>query len=164
LTSGSKAVRVEETLDSGVIISALEIIEAGFRIVVVAPVAQGVLGGDGGVIALGRGDAEEIAPGIVGILRDGLVGAVKQLHHVALTVDHIVIGIIAGLGLVIIPPHGQRMSGFVVGEVQAAHKCARAGVGHVVPDDPAVLGHILMPFIPVAHWCAPLQGISRLSF
>ena len=140
----SNEISVEETPEGGVIISALEVIEAGFGVVVVAAVAEGVQVCDGEVLALGFGDAEDIAPGVVGIFRDSLVGTVEDFHHIALAVDHIVIGTVGSLGLVQIATHGQRVAGFVVGEVQAADISTRAGIRHIVPDNTAILRHILM--------------------
>ena len=71
LTRAAIAVGVQESPDDGVIISALQVIEAVFAVAVVAPVAQGVEVGDGQVAKLGAGDTQEIAPGVVGILRHG---------------------------------------------------------------------------------------------
>ena len=67
----------------------MQIVEPGLGVAVVAPVAEGVLGGDGGVVALGGGGGEDIAVDIVGVFRHGFIGTVEQLHHVALAVDHI---------------------------------------------------------------------------
>ena len=49
---------------AGVVISALEIVEAGFGVVVIAPVAQGI---DAGHCA---GAGEQITPCVVGVLRN----------------------------------------------------------------------------------------------
>ena len=69
----------------------------------------------------------------------------QKLDDVSLGVQHVVVGIIIRLGLVVVPPHQEGMSGFVIDEIQ--HILERAGgvVRHLVPDDPAVLGHVLMP-------------------
>ena len=50
----------------GIIVSALEIVEAGFVVVDIAPVAQGVVGAQGA--GHGTGGAEDVAPGTLGIL------------------------------------------------------------------------------------------------
>ena len=62
LTSGGEGISVQESSHDGVIISALQVIEAGFAVAVVAPVAQGVELGDGQVAKLCAGDALEVAP------------------------------------------------------------------------------------------------------
>ena len=49
LTGAGVAVGVEEALDDGVIVSALEIIEAGLGVVVVSAVAQGIPASDSAV-------------------------------------------------------------------------------------------------------------------
>ena len=126
LTRAAIAVGVQESPDDGVIISALQVIEAGFAVAVVTPVAQGVEVGDGQVAKLGAGDAQDVAPGVVGILRHGFIGAVHQLDHVALGVEDVVIGGVIVLGLVEVAPHGQGMAGFVVGELcPGRHKPSR---------------------------------------
>ena len=50
----------------GVVVAALEVVEAGFSVVDIAPVAQGVVGAQGA--GHGTGGAENVAPGILGIL------------------------------------------------------------------------------------------------
>ena len=49
LTSGGEGISVQKSPDDGVVISALQVIETGFAVAVVAPVAQGVEVGDGQV-------------------------------------------------------------------------------------------------------------------
>ena len=52
---------------------------------------------------MGGRNAEDIAPGVVGVFRHGCIRAVEQLDHVALAVDHVVVGIVGDLGRVFIP-------------------------------------------------------------
>ena len=104
LAGAAVGVCVEEAADGGVIVAGLQVIEARFGIAIVTPVAKGVLGSDGGVVALGGRDGENIAPGVVGIFRHGCIRAVEQFDHVALAVDHVVVGIVGDLGRVFIPP------------------------------------------------------------
>ena len=66
MSCGDESIRIEESADLGIIVSALEIVEAGFGVVDVAPVAQGVVGTQGA--GHGTGGAEDVAPGILGIL------------------------------------------------------------------------------------------------
>ena len=55
------AVRIDESPDCGVIVAGLEVIEAAFRIVVVASVTEGVfLGQD-------TGGSQDLAVGVIGI-------------------------------------------------------------------------------------------------
>ena len=75
LTCGSVAIRVNKAVHCRVIIAALQIIEAGFYVIVIPTVAQGVPVGQGragGLLihqagAVAVGNANELAPGIVGI-------------------------------------------------------------------------------------------------
>ena len=154
LAGGSEGIAVQESPDDGVIISALQVIETGFGIAVVTSVAQGVEVGDGQVAKLCAGDTQDVAPGVVGILRHGFIGAVHQLDHVALGVENIVIGGVIVLGLVEVAPHGQGVAGFVVGEVQHILEGSRGGVCHLIPHDLAVLGDVLMP-LPICELHAP---------
>ena len=75
LASGSQTIRIDESSQSGVVVAALQIVEAGFHVEVVAAIAQGVELGDmriGNGVALAVGGAQRLAPGIVGILGDGV--------------------------------------------------------------------------------------------
>ena len=87
MASGGQTIRIDESSQSGIIITALEIIEAGFHVEVVTTIAQGVeLGnmsiGDG--VALAVGGAQRLAPGIVGILGNGdqiIYSSAKSMLH-----------------------------------------------------------------------------------
>ena len=68
------------------IVSGLQVIEAGFGIVVIATVADGVQ-----VCEL-AGLGENCAVGIVSIAGHGLAGGIDQMHHVALQVQDVVVG------------------------------------------------------------------------
>ena len=133
-------VRIDEPLHNRVVISALQVIEPGFGVVVVAAVAEGVQ------ICVVAGFGQHIAPGVVGILGIDSVLAtlVFELHHIALGIEHIMEGVVAGDGGIIVTPHGEGSAGFVIEEVQAADKGTRAGIRHIVPDNTTVLRHILM--------------------
>ena len=72
LAGAGVGVRVNEALQLGVVVPALEIVEAGVVILVIAPVAEGVHEGDevGGrgvsnQIAVGIPDCRDLAPGVV---------------------------------------------------------------------------------------------------
>ena len=135
---------VEEALDDWVVISGLQVIEAGLRVVVVPAIAQGV------DVREAAGGGEDVAPGVVGILCHRCVLAVQKLDHVALGVQHVVIGVVARLRLVVVPPHQEGMAGFVIDEIQRVLEYgifSRVAVQPVdgFSHDPAVLGHVLMP-------------------
>ena len=66
-------------------------------------------------------------------------------------------GIVAGERGIVVAPHGEGSAGIVIEEVQAADKGPGAGVGYVVPDDAAVLGHVFMPFV-IGNLYAPHAG------
>ena len=87
---------VDESSQSGVVVAALEIIEAGFHVEVVAAIAQGVELGDMGIgdgVALAVGGAQRLAPSIVGILGNGdqiIYSSAKSMLH---ELDHIALQI-----------------------------------------------------------------------
>ena len=141
LAGAAVGVGVEEALDDWVVISALQIVEPGFGIAVVAPVAQRI------DVCDGAGLGEHIAPGVVAILGVDLVlfALVVKLHHVTLCVEHVMEGIVAGERGIVVAPHGEGSAVLVVEEVQTADKGPGAGVGHIVADYLAILGDIFMP-------------------
>ena len=96
LASGGQTIRIDESSQSGIIITALEIIEAGFHVEVVTTIAQGVeLGnmsiGDG--VALAVGGAQGLAPGIVGILGNRVQGIDPTIADMLHELDHIALQI-----------------------------------------------------------------------
>ena len=76
MTSGGIGIRVDESTDCGIVVTALEVIEPSLSVVIIATVAQRVhfchdFGvGDGGVGDVGAGD-DEIVVG-VGVTERGL--------------------------------------------------------------------------------------------
>ena len=54
-------------------------------------------------------------------------------------------GIVAGERGIVVAPHGKGSAALVIEEVQAADKGPGAGVGHIVADNLAVLGHVFVP-------------------
>ena len=90
-----KYVGVEEAVVCRVVVAALQIIEAGFVIVVVATVTEGVQVGEGGAgglfvenaVTVAVGDAGQLAPGVVGVcgvgsLRVAYGGTIRILHRI----------------------------------------------------------------------------------
>ena len=65
LPSRCYGVGVYESADCGVIVSALEVVQAGFGVVDIAAVAQGVMGAEGGGQVAGGGKGS--APCVVGV-------------------------------------------------------------------------------------------------
>ena len=78
LSGRGQAVGVDEAVGYGVIISALEIIEAGFGVVVVAPVAEGI------DLCHGAGGVGELTPGVVGVAGNQGSAFVEQTKNVTL--------------------------------------------------------------------------------
>ena len=138
LSRATVGIRIQETLNYGVVISALQIVEPGFGIAVVAPVAQRI------DVCDGAGLGEHVAPGVVGILGVDRAALVVELDHVTLCVEDVMEGIVAGERGIIVTPHGEGSAALVIEEVQAADKGAGIGVRHIVPDNPPILGHVLM--------------------
>ena len=87
----SKAIRIDEPTDAGVVISALEVVEPGFCVVVVAAVADGVDFADG--VLVGSGDGQDIAPGIVLVLAEGCAQIADDADDIPLLVQDVVIAI-----------------------------------------------------------------------
>ena len=96
LAGACETIGVDESSQSGVVVAALEIIEAGFHVEVVTTIAQGVELGDMGIgygISLAVGGAQRLAPGIVGILGNGdqiIYSSAKSMLH---ELDHIALQI-----------------------------------------------------------------------
>ena len=130
LAGGSIGVRVNKPLQRRVIVSGLEIVEAGVVILVVAPVAEGVHEGDevgsrgiGDQSAVSIPDCRDLAPGVVLIggydLRPGAVGVpLVKANNVALQVFGVIVNV-GERGLAAVPeadPH--RAAVLVVLELQ----------------------------------------------
>ena len=68
LPSRNIGIRIDEPADFGVVVSALEVVEASFTVIHIAPVAEGVILGQGEAHGFGRGGgSEDIAPSVVGV-------------------------------------------------------------------------------------------------
>ena len=85
MSGGGEAVRVEEAAQLRIVIPALEVIQSRLGVVVVAAVADGVGGGQG------AGGAEDLAPGVVAVLRRRVPAGVQEHHHIALQVCDVVV-------------------------------------------------------------------------
>ena len=78
-----KLIRIDETADAGIVVTALQVVEPGFSVVVLATVANGIDSSHGAV------GINHIAPGIVAILCDGCTGAVDDPDNITLLVQNI---------------------------------------------------------------------------
>ena len=83
LARRSKGIRIDESADGGIVVTALEVVEPGFSVVVVATVADGINSSHGAA------GINHIAPGIVAILRNSCASAVDNPDDIALLVQHI---------------------------------------------------------------------------
>ena len=84
-------IRIDKAPGHGVVVTGVQVVEAGFLVKVVAAVAQGVdVGNVAGVprdvVALPVGDGENIAPGVVGIFCRQVAVFVRQPDDVPLQV------------------------------------------------------------------------------
>ena len=82
--TGYRIIRVDKAADSGVIIPALEIVQACFSVVEVPAVAEGVEIAQ--CVGHGAGGGQRIAPCVIGVRHHLRAAAVDQLGHVALRV------------------------------------------------------------------------------
>ena len=88
-------IRINKPPDLGIIIPALQVIEPGLGVVVVAAVAQGVqigdmrCGRDRGAARICHG--EELAPGVVGVIRHDRAAGIQERYHVTLQVQQVVV-------------------------------------------------------------------------
>ena len=105
LSSGCVFVRIDEAADQGVIIAGLEVIEAGFGIVVIAAIAQGVDCGHG------AGGGIYLAVGVVGIGSYPGSGRIDKVHDITLEIGDVVVGR-SVIG------QGEGIAAGIVGEVQ----------------------------------------------
>ena len=87
MAGGDKCIGVYEAAGAGVIVAGLEVIEAGFGVVDIAAVAQGVGFAEG--CRHGAGGISNIAPGIVGIFHHDSAAAVHDGKNIALEVGYI---------------------------------------------------------------------------
>ena len=116
--TGYRIIRVDKAADSGVIIPALEIVQACFSVVEVPAVAEGVQLAQR--VRHGAGGGQRIAPRVIGVRHHLCAAGVDQPGHVALRVLQVeVFRAIIGDG------HGTDL---VVGEVQGRIASGRVNV------------------------------------
>ena len=119
------AIGTNKPAHPGIIVPGLEVIEAGFLIIDVSPVPEGVLLAEG--VGQGAGAGEGIAPGVIGVFDHDLAGIVGDGDDVALSIVKIeVLGAVEanGHGLAV----GVAADGHAVGTVEDVDKLA-LGIG-----------------------------------
>ena len=93
----NKAIRIYKAAYFGVIIARLEVIQAGFRIVVVTTVAEGVLGAYRVCSCVIY--RKNFALCVVGVGYDELAGGcISQCHHITLNIVQVIVEIITSVG------------------------------------------------------------------
>ena len=97
LAGGGVGVSIDESTDSGIVISALEIIEPGLGIVVIAAVAEGV------DICVGAGGLDGIAVGIVLVVGRSISVDIHQPNYIALQVRNVVVNSVVITGCIALP-------------------------------------------------------------
>ena len=107
LTGGDVDICVDKASGLGVIVAGLEVVERGFGVVNITPVAERVLSSQGARERAGAGKL--LAPAIVSIFYYGVVAAVNQADDVALPIADIVV-----IGAVVV--HGDHVAVCVVAE------------------------------------------------
>ena len=107
LTGGDVDICVDKASGLGVIVAGLEVVERGFGVVNITPVAERVLCAQGARERAGAGKL--LAPAIVSIFYYGVVAAVNQADDVALPIADIVV-----IGAVVV--HGDHVAVCVVAE------------------------------------------------
>ena len=85
LTGGRITIRIDESANLGVIITALEIVEAGFGVVIVATVTQGV------DLSHCTRSVNYLAVGVIVIGSYLRARSINQIHHVTLKVGNVII-------------------------------------------------------------------------
>ena len=84
-------IRTEEPADVGVVVSGVEVVPAGFHVVVISPVSERIDVGDvgcigGHIVARAIGYLPVVSPSVVHILRDKGTCRVADAHNIPLQV------------------------------------------------------------------------------
>ena len=111
-------IRVDEPAVGEVVVPALEVVEAGLGVVVIAAVAQGVEVGDAGGIGEDFRTAvihRAVAPGVIVVGCSDLAVRVQQRNDVALRIEDVVI---ERRGRAVVIDHGERLVAIVVDKLK----------------------------------------------
>lgn len=131
---GGEGVGVNEPADGRVIVAALEVVEAGLGIVVIAAVAQGVEVADRCVAVVVH---RAITPGIIVVGRSEFAARIEDGGHVALHIEDVVVELRC---LAVLVDHGEGLAAVVVDKLKRfavpllAHDLAgerRVGIGRI---------------------------------
>ena len=115
---GSEGVRVNEPAVGKVVVPALEIVEAGLGVIVIAAVAQGVEVGDAGGIGEDFRTAvihRAVAPGVIVVGRSEFAARIEDGGHIALRVEDVVIELRC---LAVLVDHSERLVAVVIDELE----------------------------------------------
>ncbi len=118
LASTGIIVGIDEPAHFGVVITALEVVQPGICVVDVTTVPQGIVDSQGR--SHGAADAENLAPGIIGVSNDRRAVEIHQHNYVALGIEDVIICRAVVL-------NADRSPGGIVGEV---HLGGAVGHGH----------------------------------
>ena len=167
---GGEGVGVDEPADGRVIIAALEVVEAGLGVVIIAAVAQGVDVGDAGGISEDFRTAVvhcAVAPCIIVVERDHSARRIKDGRHVTLCVDKVIVQLRRRPVLI---DHREGLAAVVIDELKSVviapslpHDLAgerRVGIGRITDLLAAAnTSHV----IGVLHGLAAHDGLCELT-
>ena len=164
LSSTCVSIRIEEPLDEGIIIAGTQVVEPGFGVVVVAPVAEGV--GAHQEFAAGiAAFAQDPPPGIVDVPGHVVAGRIQDGNDVPLEVQQVVIGnalIHQGPGaalVVILEVHGVGLAVRIPGLPD--HLAVLVGV--IIGDAPdGLAGAVAKDIIFVEEGLSPILDARQL--
>ena len=114
----SICIRIDEPAVGKVVVPALEVIEAGLGVVVIAAVAQWVEVGDAGGIGEDFRTAvihRAVAPGVIVVGRSEFAARIEDGGHIALRVEDVVIELRC---LAVLVDHGERLVAVVIDELE----------------------------------------------
>ena len=109
---GSEGIRIDKPAVGEVIIAALEVVETGLGVVVIAAVAQGVEVADRRVAAVVH---RAVAPCIIVVGCSDLAARIEDGGHIALRVEDVVIELRC---LAVLVDHGERLVAVVIDELE----------------------------------------------
>jgi len=114
----SICIRIDEPAVGKVVVPALEVIEAGLGVVVIAAVAQWVEVGDAGGIGEDFRTAvihRAVAPGVIVVGRSEFAARIEDGGHIALRVEDVVIELRC---LAVLVDHGERLVAVVIDKLE----------------------------------------------
>ena len=143
LAGGGEGIGIDESACCGVVIAGLAVIQFGFIVVDVAPVAEGVQSHE-----IAVGDIKEIAPGVIFVDALGCAAGGDNSDHIALQVQNVVeFGSVVG--------HRIGLPVLVIGKV---HDCVGT---HRHPYQ--LVTHIVIGVLHTVHSFARPQSVCTIS-